>query len=288
MKWDRSANHDDNVEDRRGQRASGAGLRLPGGKLSLGGIVMLLIAAYLGKDSLLGGGASGGAGGVSVGGTGAGGGATLVDDDPELTGFIKASFQDVQGFWQEKLGRDYRRATLVLFSDTTDTACGLGEKAIGPFYCPGDERVYIDLSFYAALDKGLGAPGDFAQAYVIAHEIGHHLQHLRGDDERVQRLSAERPDRKNALSVRLELQADCFAGIWGRSAQERQKLEIGDLEEGLRAAAAIGDDTLQRRGGGRVAPESWTHGSSAQRVTWFKRGFEKGTVDACDTFNLPD
>ncbi len=197
---------------------------------------------------------------------------------------------DTEDTWKaifQRMNRQYREPTLVLFSGGVRSACGMGQSAMGPFYCPGDQKLYIDLSFYRDLRDRLGAPGDFAQAYVIAHEVGHHVQNLLGIAEKVhtqrQRLG-DRPE-ANALQVRMELQADCFAGVWAHNAQRaRQILEKGDVEEGLNAAAAIGDDRLQKRSQGTVVPESFTHGSSEQRVRWFKRGIERGEPKACDTF----
>jgi hypothetical protein len=196
--------------------------------------------------------------------------------------------QDTEDTWTSifrNSGQRYEEPTLVLFSGATNTACGLGESAMGPFYCPGDRQVYLDTSFFEELDQRFGAPGDFAQAYVIAHEIGHHVQNLLGLSERVQN-ARQRVGRAegNALSVRLELQADCYAGVWGHYAAQHDLLQPGDAEEGLRAAASIGDDRLQRQGQGRVVPESFTHGSSEQRVSWLKRGLESGQIDSCDTF----
>jgi predicted metalloprotease len=170
----------------------------------------------------------------------------------------------------------------VLFSDAVDSACGMNSAAVGPFYCPGDGKLYIDLSFYNELDRRFGAPGDFAQAYVIAHEVGHHVQNLIGVFDQVRR-NTSRAD-ANAISVRQELQADCFAGVWGHYAARRGVLQPGDMEEGLNAAAAIGDDRIQRRTQGQVTPETWTHGSSEQRVRWFRTGLESGQMSACDTF----
>ncbi len=172
----------------------------------------------------------------------------------------------------------------MLFRDAVQSACGFAESATGPFYCPADEKVYIDLGFYQQLQEQFGAPGDFAQAYVLAHEIGHHVQNLVGTERQVREARTQRPDVANDLSVRLELQADCYAGVWGHSAAQRDKLDPGDTEEGLGAAAAVGDDRLQRMGGGRVVPESFTHGSSEQRQQWFQRGFQSGQPDDCDTF----
>ena len=185
----------------------------------------------------------------------------------------------------EKRGRAYQRAKLVLFRDQVVSACGQAGAQMGPFYCPGDYKAYIDLSFYKMLQQRFGAPGDFAQAYVIAHEIGHHVQNLLGTSTEVHRLQQSNPGAANELSVRLELQADCLAGVWGNHANRtRNLLEPGDVEEGLRAAAAIGDDMMQRQSAGRVRPESWTHGSSEMRVRWLRQGLSTGDPDQCDTF----
>jgi hypothetical protein len=213
--------------------------------------------------------------------------------EDELVQFVSFVLDDVQSTWQRTLpaaGREYRRAKMVLFTDATQSACGVGQAAMGPFYCPLDEKVYIDLGFYRDLKRRFGAPGDFAQAYVIAHEIGHHVQHVLGLAERVRQVQSQRPDQANVLSVRLELQADCFAGIWGHSTAQRDILEAGDVEEALNAASAIGDDRIQKQAGGRTNPETWTHGSSRQRVAWFRRGLESGRIDDCDTFRhqLPE
>jgi predicted metalloprotease len=184
----------------------------------------------------------------------------------------------------QETNRQYPRATLVVFRGEIESACGYAESASGPFYCPGDNKVYIDLGFYDDLQSRFGAAGDFAQAYVIAHEIGHHVQHVLGIDNQMRRAQQQRPDLANPLSVRLELQADCLAGVWGHSTAQRALREPGDIEEGLNAAAAIGDDRLQRMSGRGVRPEKFTHGSSAQRVEWFRRGLESGRMAACDTF----
>jgi len=206
------------------------------------------------------------------------------DPDREVVAFIHFVIDDLQErTWPALLGDRFRPATLVLFREATPTACGLGTAGIGPFYCPADQKVYIDLSFYETLRSRLRAPGDFAQAYVLAHEVGHHVQNLLGHEKTLRAAQRRDPARKNELSVRFELQADCLAGVWGHAAGERDLLEPGDLEEGLAAAAAIGDDTLQERAGGGVDPESWTHGSSEQRVRWLRRGLETGEVSACDT-----
>jgi predicted metalloprotease len=182
-------------------------------------------------------------------------------------------------------GRTYDPPTLVLFTDATQSACGVGEAAVGPFYCPNDRKVYLDLAFFRDLDRRFGAPGDFAQAYVVAHEVGHHVQTLLGLSDRMAATRQRVNERQaNALSVKMELQADCYAGVWGHYAAGRDLLEPGDAEEGLRAAAAIGDDRLQKQAQGRVVPESFTHGSSEQRVGWLKRGLDNGRIEACDTF----
>ena len=206
--------------------------------------------------------------------------------------FVEVVLADTEETWREvfqQRGMTYQDPTLVLFTGSVQSACGMAGAAVGPFYCPGDRQVYLDLGFFNALEQQLGAPGDFARAYVIAHEVGHHVQTQLGISERVERMrQSMSPAEANELSVRVELQADCFAGVWGHHAQlEANFIEPGDIEEGLGAASAIGDDTLQRRTQGEVVPESFTHGTSAQRVSWFKRGLEAGTPDACDTFSQP-
>lgn len=208
-------------------------------------------------------------------------GVKSADEKAHFVGFV---LDDSQQTWRTLLGSRYVNAKLVLFTGATNTACGYGRAATGPFYCPTDQRVYIDLSFYDELERRLGAGGDFAQAYVIAHEIGHHVQNLLGTSDKVHQARRSEQVGAEGMSVRLELQADCYAGIWAHSSQNRGLLESGDLEEALVAAAAIGDDRLQKRASGTVQPESWTHGSSAQRARWFRRGYESGSMDACDTF----
>jgi len=208
------------------------------------------------------------------------------DPDKELVGFVKFVMKDVQDTFEGMFraeGKPYRHAKLVLFTNAINTGCGQSSAAIGPFYCPADEHAYIDLSFYRELRQRFGAPGDFAQAYVLAHEIGHHLQKLMGIEQRAEALG--RGGKRNAISVRTELQADCFAGVWGHAAAGKNLLEAGDLEEAITAATAIGDDRLQHQAGREVNPETFTHGSSAQRVRWFRTGFEAGRFDACDTFS---
>jgi predicted metalloprotease len=215
------------------------------------------------------------------------------DEERQLEDLAGAVMKDLNEVWSQLLPGRYRPTTLVLFRDQVNAeGCGFAEAATGPFYCPGGEKVFIDLGFYQELDRRFGAPGDFAQAYVLAHEVGHHVQTVLGLEERVRQAQQARPSQANALSVRMELQADCFAGVWGRVAaqpgryerERKVELDPGDLEEGLGAAAAIGDDRLQRMAGARVSPERFTHGSSEQRVEWFRRGLQGGTPDSCDTF----
>jgi len=209
------------------------------------------------------------------------------DDDPQAQ-FVSVVLRDTEDTWSEifqRRGEAYQPPKLVLFTQATQTGCGVGQAVMGPFYCPADRDVYLDLSFFRELDQRFGAPGDFAQAYVVAHEVGHHIQTLTGLSDRVGAARQRGGERQaNALSVRQELQADCYAGVWGHYAAQRGLLEPGDADEGLRAAAAIGDDTLQRQTQGRVAPESFTHGSSEQRVRWLRTGLDSGNVDSCNTF----
>ncbi len=207
-------------------------------------------------------------------------------EEERLVDFVSFVLDDTQGTWAQLLPNQFQDARLVLFRDQVESACGFGQAASGPFYCPGDARVYLDLGFFEELGRRFGAPGDFAQGYVIAHEIGHHVQNLLGTERRVRQLQRGDRSAANELSVRMELQADCFAGVWGASAGRRGLLETGDVEEGLTAAAAIGDDRIQQRSQGRVHPESFTHGSSAQRVEWFRRGLQSGRPDACETFTV--
>jgi predicted metalloprotease len=253
--------------------------------MGLGGLLVLLALSWLtGADflSLLGG------GGVPTEVARDSGPVASTPEEERMVDFVDAVATDTQDVWQRVLGGRYQQTRVVLFRDAIQSACGFAESATGPFYCPADQRVYLDLGFFADLDRQLGAPGDFAQAYVVAHEFGHHVQHLLGITDRTR--SDPRPGADSA-SVALELQADCFAGVWGnaaaqsgRAAMGKPELDPGDVEEGLRAAAAIGDDRLQKRATGRVAPERFTHGTSEQRVSWFRRGLQTGNPDACDTF----
>ena len=277
MKWTPGGSTED-IEDRRGQ--GGGGFR--GGPVGIGVVLVLLVVSLLtGRNflSLLDPNAVGGTDQPSSSGP-----VSSSPDEDRLVQFVTFVINDAQATWARLLPGEYQKTTLVLFRDSTPTACGMGQVASGPFYCPGDQKVYIDLGFYDELKQRFGASGDFAQAYVIAHELGHHIQRLRGIEGRVRQAQEARPSAANALSVRLELQADCYAGIWGHSTAERRILEAGDADEALSAAASIGDDRIQRMSGRGVQPESFTHGSSAQRVEWFKRGFESGDLDACDTF----
>ena len=215
-----------------------------------------------------------------------------VEQDPaeaKLVQFVSFVLDDAQNTWERLLpqqgGVPYRHAKLVLFRDATDSSCGLAQSATGPFYCPADEKVYVDLGFYDELRNRFGAPGEFAQAYVLAHEIGHHVQKILGISDKVQSLQQGRPSQANPLSVRLELQADCFAGVWANSTAQRNLIEQGDVEAGIRAAGAVGDDRMQRMARGYVSPESFTHGSSAQRAEWFQRGLTSGDIAQCNTFS---
>jgi predicted metalloprotease len=201
-----------------------------------------------------------------------------------LVEFVSFVLDDAQETWARLLEGQYREAQLVLFTDATESACGLGQSATGPFYCPADQKVYLDLGFFEELRDKFGAAGDFAQAYVLAHEIGHHVQTISGTERQVRALQSQNPADANELSVRMELQADCYAGIWGNATAQRNILEEGDVEEALGAAASIGDDRLQRMQTGVVQPERFTHGSSEQRVSWFRRGLESGDPGVCDTF----
>jgi uncharacterized protein len=285
MKW--TAGNRDNVEDVRSR--TGGGMRLGG--LGIGGLLLMLILSWAtGVDFLSLMGPDAISTGPSVG-TGGSGELRTTPEEEKLVDFVDAVMKDAQDMGQGTLGGRYQQTRAVIFRDAIQSACGSAQSATGPFYCPADSLVYLDLGFFTELQQRFRAPGDFAQAYVLAHELGHHVQHLLGIESQVRRLQQARPDQQNELSVRLELQADCFAGVWGhhaaepgRAAQGKVELESGDIEEGLNAAAAIGDDRIQRMSGSRVAPDRFTHGSSEQRVTWFRRGFDRGDVQACETF----
>jgi hypothetical protein len=307
MRWQRGP-RSRNLEDRRAQRPrragfGGGGVRIPlprgrGGRLSFTGILVLLgISWLLGVNPLTLLGGLGGAGPTQVGidtGSPLGGAQPGPDgnapirttpEEEELVDFVSFVIDDVQQTWT-KLLPGYRDAKVVLFRGATQSGCGVGRSEMGPFYCPRDQKVYVDLGFFEDLRARFGAPGDFAQAYVLGHEIGHHIQTLTGLSDQVRREQAANRGGANELSVRMELQADCLAGVWGHATGRRGTLEPGDVEEGLRAAAAIGDDRLQRSAGRGVHPESFTHGSSEQRSEWLRRGLESGDPNACDTFQI--
>ncbi len=261
--------------------------------MGCGGLIFILILSYLfGLDPLqmlLSTGAGGGGGPAfeTAPGPSQSPAATSAEEE-RMVEFVSFVLDDAQAGWSSELpshGMAYREAKLVLFRDAVSSACGFASAATGPFYCPADEKVYIDLGFYEELRARFGASGDFAQAYVLAHEIGHHVQKVTGIEPQVRDLQRRRPNAANQLSVLMELQADCFAGLWGHSTAQRDILEAGDVEEALNAAAAIGDDRLQRMSTGTVNPDGFTHGTSAQRVEWFRRGLETGDLDSCDTFS---
>ncbi|HET6161877.1 MAG TPA: neutral zinc metallopeptidase [Dongiaceae bacterium] len=287
-----------NIEDRRGM---GGGMRFPGlgggyrgggmrgGGLGIGGIVVLFIIAWaLGINPLTLLSGDLGSGGYETEQT-AGKSASSPQEE-ELKQFVSVVLADTEDTWRTLLpevGEQYREPKLVLFSGGAESACGFAQSAVGPFYCPGDEKVYLDLDFFDELSRRFGAPGDFAEAYVIAHEVGHHVQKVLGIEAQVSKVRAGMNDTQaNALSVRVELQADCFAGVWANHAnQERGLIEEGDIDEALKAASAVGDDTLQTQSTGRVVPDSFTHGSAEQRTRWFQTGYGSGDLTDCDTFS---
>jgi uncharacterized protein len=286
-----------NLEDRRGAPSmGGGGMPLPlglGAGLGIPGTIIIVVLYLLFNSGVIGGG-GGGAGlndpfrnlpGAQE--PGANPIPANADPDADLVDFVSAVLDDIQGVWADTYstaGNQYTPARLVLFEDATQTGCGVGSAATGPFYCPPDQTVYLDLGFFRELAQRFDAPGDFAQAYVIAHEVGHHLQNISGLSDDVRAEQQRNPEDANALSVKLELQADCLAGVWGFTAHERGILEDGDVEEALTAAASIGDDRIQKEATGHVDPETWTHGSSDQRVSWFRKGFDTGDAAKCDTF----
>jgi predicted metalloprotease len=270
MRWT-SRGRSADLEDRRGFSVGRAA------PLGIGGVVLLAILSLVTGQNFFD--------------TGTGEDTSPVSSTPAATSpeeekliqFVSFVLDDSQDTWTKILGNRYERAKLVLFTDATESGCGFAQSATGPFYCPVDRKVYIDLGFYRELRERFGAGGEFAQAYVLAHEIGHHVQTLLGTEQRIRQAMEMNPGRQNELSVRLELQADCYAGVWGNSTSQRQILEQSDVEDGLNAAAAIGDDRIARMSGTRIAPERFTHGSSAQRVEWFKRGLTSGRPESCDT-----
>ena len=265
-----------NLEDRRSTGGMGRGLGIGGT------VVVLALSLLFGRNLFTDLGVEPGVGAAGAPMSAADSAA----EEPEVQ-FMSVVLDDVQNTWAKILpnsGTQFHPARLVLFRNSTDSGCGPAQSAMGPFYCPLDERVYLDLGFFDELKQRLGASGDFAQAYVVAHELGHHIQHLLGTDARVRQLAESRPADANELSVRLELQADCYAGVWGHSTDQRQNLQPGDIDEALNAASAVGDDRIQKSTTGRINVDSFTHGSAAQRSQWFKRGFESGDPKSCNTF----
>src|SRR5215813_12123570 len=283
MRWERGDESQD-IEDRRDQSGGGGGFQFGGMHIGIGGALILLVLSVIFKQNffaLLGGGSTSSP--------------VATRPDPEraaaekpLVQFVSFVLDDTQQTWTALLPRQtdkgYRHAKLVLFRDYTYSGCGNAQSATGPFYCPQDEKVYLDLGFFDELKRRFGAPGEFAQAYVVAHELGHHVQKILGTEQKVRQLQEQNPRQENALSVRLELQADCYAGVWAHSTQQRDLIDQSDIESALGAAAAVGDDRLQKMSTGHVSPESFTHGTSEQRMNWFRRGLQSGSVDACNTF----
>ena len=277
-----------NVEDLRGQTGGGGGGMMIGGRgMGIGGAVIALILSLVFGVNIF----DSGGGSPAPQQTAPGDVRQPVSSTPEeekRIQFVSFVLDDAQQTWAQLLpkvdGQQYRDAKLAVFRDAVNTGCGQAPAAVGPFYCPVDEKVYLDLSFFDELAQRFGAPGDFAQAYVIAHELGHHVQHLLGIEQRVRQMQESRPGAANQLSVALELQADCFAGVWGNSTSQRKLLEQGDIEEGLAAASAVGDDRLPAQATGSIRPYKFTHGSSAQRSQWFRRGLQSGDPNSCDTF----
>ncbi|HEX3153651.1 MAG TPA: neutral zinc metallopeptidase [Candidatus Angelobacter sp.] len=282
MRWTPGGTSGD-IEDRRDDGGGGGGFGFGGMHIGIGGMLILLILSFVFKRNfftLLSG----------------GGGANSAIHEPDrardaqeepTVKFVSFVLDDAQQTWAgilQQQGIPYRHAKLVLFRNATASGCGSARSATGPFYCPVDEKVYIDLGFYDELKQRFGAPGDFAEAYVLAHELGHHVQKLIGVEQKVSSLMRSEPNERNALSVKMELQADCLAGVWAHSTEQRKLLEKGDAESAINAAAAVGDDRLQTMATGRVSPETFTHGSSAQRTQWFSRGMDQGTIAACNTF----
>ena len=290
MRWTPGGNSDD-VEDRRDDSGSG-GMQFGGVHLGVGGLIIVFVLSLLFHRNffaLLGVGSGGAPTAVTQQDQPARREANRAKDDsekPEVQ-FVTFVLNDTQATWTKILpseGARYRHAKLVLFRNSIASACGNAQSASGPFYCPEDEKVYIDLGFFDELKRRFGAPGEFAQAYVLAHEIGHHVQKSLGIEAKARAAQQRDPQSAKAISVRIELQADCFAGIWAHSTEERHLLDVGDVDSALKAAAAVGDDRLQRMSSGHVNPETFTHGSSAQRTEWFQRGFKGGTIGSCNTF----
>ncbi|AZS50236.1 neutral zinc metallopeptidase [Entomomonas moraniae] len=282
MRW-KNRRESDNIEDRRtNQSMSSSGINLPSGKLGIATIVIVLVAGYYGVDltPLITGQSS------PVSSTQQPVNSTHDNEMAKFTSVVLATTEDTWSTIFSQMGKRYQEPKLVLYRGATRTACGTGQSVMGPFYCPADSTVYIDLSFYEEMKNRFGAGGDFAQGYVIAHEVGHHVQHLLGITDKLRTLQQGRSQvEQNKLSVKLELQADCLAGVWGHYMDNEKILDPNDLEEALNAAMAIGDDRLQKQAQGRVVPDSFTHGTSKQRYTWFKTGFDSGKISQCNTFN---
>ncbi len=287
MRWTPGGDSGD-VEDRRDEGGGGGGFGFGGLHLGIGGIILILVLSLVFKQNffaLL----SNGSSSVAPGSTAVSQPNPVRDaSEKPLVDFVTFVLDDTQKTWTDILpqqaGMPYRHAKLVLFRDSTQSACGTADSATGPFYCPGDEKVYIDLGFYDELNRRFGASGQFAQAYVLAHEIGHHVQKIIGVENRVSQLRRANSSEGNQLSVQVELQADCLAGVWAHSTQQRGLLDRGDVESALRAASAVGDDHIQKMTGNRVQPETFTHGSSEQRMSWFRKGLDSGSIAACNTF----
>ena len=287
MRWTPGGRSGD-LEDQRGSSGGGGFGGLGGGlpRMGIGGFILLLVLSVIFHKNFF----------AMLGGGGAPAGAPAAQTAPVSSSpeeekevqFVSFVLDDVQNTWTQifaQEGQTYQHAKLVLFREGVRSGCGFAQTEMGPFYCPADQKVYIDLGFYKELRDRFGASGDFAEAYVIAHELGHHLQNQLGISGKVEKAQQQDPDQAKALSVRLELQADCLAGVWGHSTQQRSILEAGDVDEALNAAASVGDDRIQKQTTGRVNPESWTHGSAAERSRWFKAGFDSGKIESCDTFN---
>jgi uncharacterized protein len=296
MEWTPGGSNED-IEDRRdeggggGFSGGGGGGGFGGIHLGIGGAIVVGVLSLVFHQNFFALLSGGGGGTAPIPRTAPSGGvpnrALDAREKPEVD-FMTFVLNDVQASWTKTLpaqtNRPYRHAKLVLFRDMTRSACGEAESATGPFYCPGDEKVYLDLGFFDELKQKFGAPGEFAQAYVVAHEIGHHVQKILGIEPKMRQLQEQNPRNANALSVRLELQADCFAGVWGFSTEQRKLINEQDIDAGLKAAAAVGDDRIQQMAGRRVSPESFTHGSSTQRTSWFRKGLQDGQVSECNTF----
>lgn len=282
MRW-RDQRESDNIEDRRSQSGSSTGISIPmGGKGRLILFIIVLVAGYYGVDL------TGLLNSDLIEQNNSQQNATpYYDEDPDAAKFTSVILASTEDYWRQafqRLGKTYIPPKLVLYTGSTRTSCGTGQTYMGPFYCSVDKTVYLDISFYQEMKRRLGGGGDFAQGYVIAHEIGHHVQNLLGTFNQIQHQQQNSRFSKNQLSVKLELQADCYAGLWGNAMQKKNILEVGDIEQALKTAEAIGDDRLQRQSNGYVVPDSFTHGSSQQRYTWFKRGFESGIIEQCNTF----